>query len=129
MSQSSIAACNAGLEARNALFNNGTVEIKTGAEPDIDGSVSGSVLEVIALPSVAFNSPVNRVSTINTVSPVTSVSSFAGGLLHYVAKDASGNIVGSGSAGTTGTDMIINKSTWAAGESITISSWTTTQPK
>lgn len=129
MSQSSIAACNAGLDARNALFNGGSVEIRSGAAADIDSAPTGTVLVTFALPNPAFGAATNRLSTLNAVTPVTASVANAGGAVHYVVKDSGSAVVGNGTAGTSGTDMILNTLTWGIGDDVSITAWTTSQPK
>ncbi len=129
MSQSSIIECNAANDAANALLDGGTVEIKTGINPDIDGSISGTVLETFTLPATAFNASSNRIASINTVAPITALSNGVGAPYHYVAKDSGGNIRRSGTAGVSGTDMILNAATWSIGDALSITLWTRQQPK
>jgi len=129
MSQSSIAACNAGLDARNALFNGGSVEIRSGAAADIDSAPSGSILVTFSLPNPAFSAATNRVSTLNAVTPVTATAPNAGTEVHYIVRDSGSAVVGNGSAGTSGADMILNTLTWSIGDNVSITAWTTTQPK
>jgi hypothetical protein len=129
MSQSSIAACNAGLDARNALFNGGSVEIRSGAAADIDSAPTGTVLVTFTLPNPAFASATNRIATLNAVAAVTASVANAGGQVHYVVKDSGSAVVGNGTAGTSGTDMILNTLTWSVGDDVSISNWTTSQPK
>ena len=118
MSQASIEECNAANDAANALLNGGTIEIKTGAEPDIDGAPSGTVLETFTIPATAFGASSNRIATMNAISSITAASTAAGTPYHYVAKDVGGNIRRSGTAGTSGTDMIISAATWNAGDTL-----------
>lgn len=129
MSQASIVECNTANDAANALLNGGTVEIKTGAEPDVDGAPSGTILETFNLPVTTFGASVNRIATMNAVTPIVAASAGAGTPYHYVAKDSGGNIRRSGTAGTSGTDMILSAATWSIGDDLTITAWTTEQPK
>ena len=129
MSQSSIAACNAGLDARNALFNTGTVEIRSGAAADIDSAPTGTVLVTFALPNPSFVTASSRAATMNSVTAVTATVANTGGVVHYVAKDSGTAVIGNGTAGTSATDMILNTLTWSIGDDVSITAWTTTQPK
>ena len=63
MSQASITECNTANDAANALLNGGTIEIKSGAEPDIDGAISGTILETFTIPATAFGASSNRIAT------------------------------------------------------------------
>lgn len=129
MSESAITTCNASLDARNAFFDSGTVEIRSGAAADIDSAPTGTVLVTFALPSPAFGAAANRVATLNAVTDVTATVANAGGTVHYIVRDSGSAVVGNGSAGTSGTDMILNTLTWNIGDDVSIVSWVTTQPK
>ena len=129
MAQSSIAECNAALDARNAKLNTGTVEIRTGAAADIDSAPTGTVLVTFTLPGTAFGAGSARAATMNEVTPVTATVANSGGQVHYVAKESGGAVSRVGTAGTSGTDMILNTLTWSIGDDVSITNWTTSQPK
>ena len=129
MSQSSIAECNTALDARNILLNGGSVEIRTGAAADIDAAPTGTVRVTLTLPATAFAAAASRVATMNAVTAVTATAANAGTEVHYVAKESSGAVSRVGSAGTSGTDMIINTLTWSIGDDVSITNWTTSQAK
>ena len=129
MAQSSIAECNAALDARNAQLNTGTVEIRTGAAADIDSAPTGTVLVTFTLPGTAFASASARAAAMNAVTPVTATGANAGSQVHYVAKTSGSAASRTGTAGTGGTDMILNTLTWGIGDDVSITAWTTSQPK
>jgi hypothetical protein len=129
MAQSSVAECNAALNARNALLNNGSIEIRTGAAADIDAAPTGSVLVTLTLPATAFASASSRASSMSAVTAVTASVANSGAQVHYVAKTSGGAVSRVGTAGTSGTDMILNTLTWSIGDDVSISNWTTSQPK
>ena len=128
MSQSSIAECNAANDAANALLNGGEIKIMSGALTDIDAGTSGTLLETFTIPATAFGASSDRVATMNAVTAI--VASSAGTApYHYEAYDSSGNLRRSGTVGTSGTDMILSAATWGIGDDLTITAWTTEQPK
>lgn len=129
MGQSSITECNTALDARNSLSNGGSVEIKSGATPDIDSAPTGTVLVTFTLPNPAFNAASNRASSLNAVNPVTASVANTGGTVHYVLKNSGGTIMRSGTAGVSGADMILNTLNWSIGDDVSITAWTTSQPK
>lgn len=129
MAQSSIAECNAALDARNSQLNGGTIEIRSGAAADVDSAATGTVLATLTLPATAFSSASNRSATMNAVTAATATVANAGGSIHYVAKTSGGAVSRVGTAGTSGTDMILNTLTWSIGDDVSITSWTTSQPK
>ena len=129
MSQSSISECNAALDARNVLLNTGTIEIRTGAAADIDAAPTGTVLVTFTLPATAFGAAAARASSMNAVTPVTATVANAGSQVHYVARESGSAVSRVGSAGTSATDMILNTLTWSIGDDVSITNWTTSQPK
>lgn len=129
MPQRSIEECNAALDARNTLLNGGSIEIRTGAPGDIDSAATGVVQVTFTLPATAFGSAVGRVSNANPVTDVTATNSNAGTEVHYVAKDSGGNVRRNGTAGTTGTNMILNTLTWTAGDDVKIIAWSNSELK
>lgn len=129
MAQRSIEECNAALDARNTLLNSGTVEIRSGTAADIDSPATGIVLVTFTLPATAFGSAVNRVATANAITDVTATVANAGGVVHYVAKDNGGNVRRNGTAGTSGTDMVLNTLTWGIGDDVSITAWTNSELK
>jgi hypothetical protein len=129
MSQSSIAECNAALDARNILLNGGSVEIRTGAAADIDASPTGTIRVVFTLPATAFASASARAASMNAVTAVTATFANTGTEVHYVARESGGAVSRVGSAGTSGADMILNTLTWSIGDDVSITNWTTSQPK
>jgi hypothetical protein len=129
MTQSAITTCNAALNARNALLNSGKVEIRTGTAADIDAAQTGSILETIILPSSVFPNASSRTSSSNTITGITAASTATAGTKHYVAYNSSNGVERNGSAGTSGTDMILSSDTWNAGDSVSITSWSTAEAK
>ena len=129
MSQRSIAECNAALGARNTLANNGSVEIRSGAPADIDSTATGSVLATFPLGNPAFGAVANRTSSLNLPAAVTATAGGAGAPYHYVLKDSGGAVLRNGTAGTSGTDMILSAATWSTGDDVEITAWTTSEGK
>ena len=129
MTQSAITTCNAALNARNTLLNGGKVEIRTGAAADIDVAQTGTILETITLPNPVFPSASARAASANAISAITVASTATAGTKHYVAYNSSSGVERNGSAGTSGTDMILSADTWTAGDSVTITSWSTAEAK
>lgn len=129
MTQSSITSCNAALDARNSLLNGGKTEIRTGSASDIDTAVAGTLLETIPHQATAFNSASARVSSAILPASITAASTAITGTKHYVSYNSSGGVERNGSAGTSGTDMILNVDTWNAGDTVSITSWSTSEAK
>lgn len=120
--QLAIAGRNASVDAVNTLLNGGTLEIRTGTPGAVDSAPTGTVLATLSINATAFASAVNGTAVANSISDVT--ASAAGTAGHYVAKDSSGNVERNGTAGTSGTDMILNNTTFGVGDTVSVVSWT-----
>ncbi len=129
MTQSSISSCNSALNARNAMLDGGRTEIRTGSASDIDLAVTGTLLETIPHQPTAFNLAVGRVSSAILPSSITAVSSATVGTKHYVSYNSSGGVERNGSAGVSGADMILNIDSWSVGDTVSITSWSTSEAK
>lgn len=123
--QLAIAGRNASIDAVNVLLNGGTIEIRTGAAAAIDSAPTGTVLATLTINATAFAAASAGSASFNAITAVTATNSGTAG--HYVAKDSSGNAERNGTAGTSGTDMILNTLTFGAGDDVSITSWTYAQ--
>lgn len=126
MTQVAISGRNASLDAVNALINSGLVEIRTGAAAAVDSAPTGTVLATFTLGATAFTAASAGSSSANLPAAVT--ASATGTAAHYVVKDSGGNVERNGTAGTSGTDMILNSTAITSGDAVEITSWTFTQP-
>ena len=131
MGQRSIEECNAAVDAKNNLINNGSLEIRSGAPGDIDSAPTGSVLITFPLPATVFNNAVTRTATANTVNKVVATAGNAGGEVHYLVKNSNGDVERNGTAGLSGSgaNMILQTLTWNAGQEVSITGWTNTEQK
>ncbi len=124
MTQQSVAQRNAGVDAKNTLLNSGTVEIKTTSEPAI-GTETGTVLSTHTLASTAFTTASGGSATANAITDVTATASGTAG--HYLGRSSGSAIIRSGTAGTSGTDMILNTTSITIGDNVSITAWTTSE--
>lgn len=129
MTQSSVASCNAALDARNALADGGSVEIRSGAPADIDSPQTGSVLVTFTMLSPAFENASSRSAAANLPAATTASANGDGTPYHYVLKDSGGTVIRNGTAGTSGTDIILSAATWSSGDPVEITAWTTGEAK
>lgn len=81
----------------------------------------------INLSEPAFGSASTGVATAAGL-PLSGTASATGTAANYQVLDENGAAVWSGTAGTSGTDMILDNTSIASGQTITVSSWTHTQP-
>lgn len=123
--QLAIAGRNASVDAVNTLLNGGTIEIRTGAPGAIDSAPTGTVLATLSINATAFGAASAGSATANAIVDVTAAAAGTAG--HYVAKDSGGNAERNGTAGTSGTDMILNNTAFGVGDDVSIVSWTYTQ--
>ena len=123
--QLAISGRNASVDAVNALLNGGTVEIRTGAAAAVDSAPTGTVLATLSINATAFGAASSGSATANAIAAVTASDTGTAG--HYVAKDSGGNVERNGTAGTSGTDMILNNTSFTVGDDVEITSWTYAQ--
>lgn len=123
--QLAIAGRNASIDAVNTLLNGGTLEIRTGAPGAIDSAPTGTVLATLNINTAAFSAASAGSAAANAIVDVTATAAGTAG--HYVAKDSGGNAERNGTAGTSGTDMILNNTTFGIGDDVSIVSWTYAQ--
>lgn len=123
--QLAIAGRNASVDAVNTLLNGGTLEIRTGAAAAVDSAPTGTVLATLNINATAFAAASAGSATANAIVDVTATAAGTAG--HYVAKDSGGNVERNGTAGTSGTDMILNNTTFGIGDDVSVTSWTFSQ--
>ena len=123
--QLAIAGRNASIDSVNTLLNGGTLEIRTGAAAAIDSAPTGTVLATLTINATAFAAASAGSATANAIVDVTATAAGTAG--HYVAKDSGGNAERNGTAGTSGTDMILNNTTFGIGDDVSVTSWTYAQ--
>lgn len=123
--QLAIAGRNASVDAVNTLLDNGTLEIRTGAPSAVDSAPTGTVLATLSINATAFSAAAAGSATANAIADVTAAAAGIAG--HYVAKNSGGNVERNGTAGTSGTDMILNNTTFGIGDDVSVVSWTFSQ--
>jgi len=124
------AAASAKAEAIRDLLAGGILRIYTTPTPaTADAAATGTLLAEFALASPAFGTPANGVMTANAIADTTAL---ADGTAEYWRAAGAGSpepVVCQGTAGTSGTSMILNSTTFTSGGVVSIVSWTYTQPK
>lgn len=106
----------------------GTLKLYTGAQPATPNTAaSGTLLATVTLVDPAFTAAVTGSKTLADPAPVTGVADGTAGW--WRIADSDGNAVIDGTAGTTGTDLILNTATISNGVSFDIlSGGTITMP-
>ena len=117
-----------GTPARNASCNGAVdlLDVGSGAAK-FRIRASTTTLCDISLPNPAFGSASVGVATAAGL-PLSGTGVAAGTADNYQALDRDGNVIWSGSVGTSGTDAIIDNAVIAIGQTVNLTSWTHTQP-
>jgi hypothetical protein len=120
-----------GVDAVTALLNSGTLRIYTGAQPALNGAVSGTLLATLTFGGTAFGSSSASGGTVTaTANTITSGTAAATGTAGYFAllKSDGTTVVMTGSVGTSGSvDLTLNSLAISSGATVSCSSFTITQ--
>jgi len=112
---------NAAADAIAALANGGTIEIYSGSQPATANTApSGTLLVTVPLASTAFDVAVNGVASLKN-APLSGTGTAAGTAGWFRVKGSGGAAVFDGSAGTSGTDLVLNTATVSVGLTVLIS--------
>ena len=123
------ASTEAMINAFTALLNNGTLQIYTGAQPAVDGGLSGTLLATLTFGATAFANAVASGSggsaAANTITSGNAGNTNTAG---YFALVTSGSAtVGTGSVGTSGADLNFNTLSIVSGAVVACTAFTVTQ--
>jgi hypothetical protein len=122
----------AAVAAAAALLNGGFVAVYSGAQPALDGSLTGTQLAEATFGSPAFGTPTAAAGTVTaTANAITSGTIANTGTAGYVALLKSDNttVVMTGSVGTAAADLIVNTTAFVAAATFAVSSATITEPQ
>lgn len=121
-------AVNALADAFGAQLNAGTVELYGGTQPaTADTATTGQPLILtLSLQNPAFGAAAGGV--INLVTPNPVVSAVTETCTWARWKDSGGFVIMDTSVGTTGTDLTLTDNNIASGNTVTISTFSYTQP-
>lgn len=118
------AACDAAVD----LLNNGTIEIRTGAQPtNVGDADSGTLLGTLTFGATAFGSASTGVATANSITSDTSAE-YSGTAAHARIKTSAPAIHSDCTCGQGTGDIDFDNNVIVAGGTIAISSMTWTQP-
>lgn len=126
------ATVKAAVDAAAALINSGFLNIYSGAQPALNGSITGTRLAHLTFGNPAFGASVASSGTVTaTANAITSDSSAVGGAAGYFAllKSDNSTVVCTGSVGTSGADLNLNSTTISGGATVSCSSFTITEPQ
>ena len=128
-----VASRNAMVAAHTALFDAGAAAgrlfIFTGAMPTniTDADPAGTLINM-PLGDPAFGTPSNGTGAANAIA--SALATAGGTAASYRIKDSNSVVREQGTVGEAGSgaDMIFDETTWNSGDTITITSWSQTQP-
>lgn len=128
----SILCANAANNARVALIDAGSppgyLYIRTGAAPaETTDADTGTLLSTHALSNPSFGAAAATVSTANPIANATCAATATAG--HWRIKNAAGVTILQGTVGLTGSDINFDDVDFEAGATVSITSFTLTQPQ
>ena len=122
----------ASVNAVTALLNSGFIKIYTGAQPALNGAVTGTLLATMTFSATAFPAATASAGTVTaTANAITSGTAGNTGTAGYHAllKSDGTTIVATGSVGTSGADLNLNTLSITSGNTVSCSSYLITQPE
>jgi hypothetical protein len=114
-----------------ALLNSGYIEVYGGAQPSVDGSLTGTLLATMTFGGTAFaNATASGSGGSAAANTITSGTAGNTGTAGYFALVTSGSAtLGTGSVGTSGADLNFNTLSIVSGAIVSCSSFTVTMPQ
>lgn len=121
-----IAAVNAAV----ANCNSGFMNIYTGEQPALDGSITGTLLASLTFGATAFATATASAGTVTAAAnAIGSASAVATGTAGYFAlmKVGGSTVVVTGSVGTSGADLNLSSLSITSGQTVACGSFSVTQ--
>ena len=126
------AACEAAVNAFTALLNNGFLELYTGGQPALDGSVTGTLLVTLTFSATAFAASTASGGTVtanaNAIGSGTAGNSGTASYFALVKSDAT-TVVATGTVGTSGCDYNMNSTAISSGGNVSCTACQITMPQ
>lgn len=122
----------AAVNAAAALCNSGFLEIWTGAQPSLDGSLSGTKLAKLGFQSTAFPAATAAAGTVTAqANALSSGIALATGTAGYftILKSDDATVVATGAVGLSGSDLNMSSLSVVAGQVVACSSFSITEPQ
>lgn len=121
----------AGLGAQATLLNGGTIKVYTGAQPSVNGSLTGTLLVTLTFGSPAFGTATatSGVATAaaNTITSGTAVASGNAGYFALVTSGGATMLTGTVGVSGSGDDLIISAVAITSGTPVSCSAFALTQ--
>lgn len=119
----------ASVNAFTGLLNSGFIKVYTGAQPALNGAVSGTLLASMTFSATAFPAAVASGGVVTaTANAITSGTAGNTGTAGYMALVKSDNttVVATGSVGTSGADLNLNTLSITSGNTVSCASFLVT---
>lgn len=120
----------ASMDALTVLLNSGFLEIFTGSQPALGGSLTGTLLVTLTFGGTAFAASSASGGTVTaTANAITSGTAGATGTAAYFAllKTDGTTVVATGTVGTSAADLILSSTSIGSGATVSCSGFTITQ--
>jgi hypothetical protein len=120
----------ASVNAVTALLNSGFLNIYTGAQPALDGAVTGTLLASLTFSATAFPAATASAGTVTaTANPIGNAIAANTGTAGYFAllKSDDATVVATGAVGTTASDLNLSTLSITAGQTVSCSSFLITE--
>lgn len=122
------AACDAIVDLIDAGAGNGTIQIRTGAQPtNVGDADTGTLLGTLTFSKPAFGDASNGTATAAAITSDTDADA-SGTAGHFRIRSGNNNIHSDGTCGQGSGDMSFNNANIVAGGTIAITSFTVTVP-
>jgi hypothetical protein len=124
------ATVEAALNAAAALLSSGFLEIWSGSQPALDGSLTGTKLAKLGFGSTAFAGSTAAAGTVtanaNAISSGIALATGTAGY-HALLKSDDATVVATGSVGLSGADLNMSSLSVVAGQVVAASSYSLTE--
>ena len=123
------ASCDGMVDQVDAGAGAGTVQIRTGAQPAVNGANSGTLLCTFTMSDPAFGAAAASGSgAVATAAglPKTATAAATGTAGYGAVLDSNSNILWTGTGGTAGTDFITANASITSGQTVNLTAFTVT---
>jgi uncharacterized Zn-binding protein involved in type VI secretion len=121
------AVANAGASA-----NSGFLAVYTGAQPALNGALTGTQLVAATFSATAFGTPAASGGTVTATAnaiTATEIANTGTAGYHAVLKSDGVTIVWTGSVGTSGADLNVSSTSFVTGATFSCSAYTLREPQ
>ena len=106
-------------------LNSGFIKIFTGAQPSLNGALTGTLLATMTFGATAFGASSGGTATANAITSGTAAATGTAGYFALEKSDGT-TVVMTGSVGTSGADLNLNTTSVVSGAPVSCSSFTIT---